>query len=774
MKQFFRFFALCSLAFLTSISAVGGLVAAPPADPLDWPSWKGPEQNRISRELNLVDSWDFDGKNLLWRNEALATISTPIVMHGKLYVLCRSDPYTHQEGEKVVCADAATGQIVWENKFNVYLSDVPDTRVAWSNVVGDPATGRIYANGVCGFFQCIDGETGKTIWSRSLSEEFGALTTYGGRTNTPVVFEDLVIISAVCTNWGKTSKPAPPGTPPPKLADLAPEDQYLAFDGRTGGKAEMARPAHRFIALDKNNGQVVWFNGTELLPKDTTYSTPTLAVLAGQAALVFGSGDGNVYAMQPRTGKIIWKYKLSRKGLNVSPTVHDGKVFTSQSEENVDDGSGAVVCIDGTKTGDITKSGELWRVKEVMPGRSHPIYYDGRLYTTDDAGAFFVFDASSGEIVQRAKLLGVIVMGSPLYADGKFYACTRSAWHILQPTEQGVKIVHRLRMPSADEEVFGSPIASHGRIYLPTTNAMYCIGNADVQPKAEPRPSQPQEASAGEDPKAAVVQVVPTELLLKPGQKQQFTVRLYNSRGQFLKQAAAEFKVTSGPGSIDKEGIYTADKAAAHKAAIVSATVDGVTGYARLRVVPPLPWKFDFSDGEVPITWVGARYRHQIREVDGEKLMVKINTIPLGTRSQSWMGQTDLHDYTVQADVKGDIKNNKMPDIGLIAQRYTLDLMGAGQQLQIRSWTAQLEHRFAKTVPYPWEHGKWYTMKFCAAAENDKAVLKGKVWQRGTPEPKDWTIEAVDETPNLVGSPGLFGNANDAEIFLDNISVTAN
>jgi outer membrane protein assembly factor BamB len=759
-------------AHATAQAAEPGASSA--ASQFDWSNWKGPEQNRISREVGLVAEFDFDGKNLLWKNEKLATISTPIVMNGKLYTLCRSEPGTHREGEKVVCADAATGEVLWENIFNVYLSDVPDTRVAWSNVAGDPETGNIYAHGVCNYFQCIDGQTGKTLWSRSLSEEFGALSTYGGRTNTPVVFEDLVIISAVCINWGDVAPRTPPGTPPPALESLKPEHRYLAFDGVTGGKTDMARPAHRFIAMNKRTGEVLWFNGTEIGPKDTTYSTPTIGVINGQAVMVFGSGDGNVYAMQPRTGKILWKYALSRKGLNVSPIIVDGKVYDSQSEENIDNGSGAVVCLDGTKTGNITKTGEIWRVKEIMPGRSSPIFLDGRIYTMDDAGAFFVLDAATGKVIQRTKMAGAIVMGSPLYADGKFYACTRSAWHVFEPNEKGVKLLNRLRMPTPEEEVFGSPIVSAGRIYLPTTNAMYCIGEKGVAPKATQMPPQPKESSASEDNRPAHVQVVPAELLVKPGDKQQYTVRIYNSRGQLLKEkAAAEFAVT-GPGAIDKNGLFVADAKAAHKAATIAATVDGLTGYARVRIVPPLPWKFDFADGEIPITWVAARYRHQIREVDGEKLMVKITTIPLGTRSQSWMGHTEFHDYTIQADIKGAITNDKMPDIGVIAQRYTLDLMGKSQQLQIRSWTAQLEHRFAKTIPFPWQADKWYTIKFRAATDGGKAVLKGKVWPKGTPEPKEWTIEDVDEVPNLVGSPGLFGNASDAEIFIDNITVTPN
>jgi hypothetical protein len=162
-----------------------------------------------------------------------------------------------------------------------------------------------------------------------------------------------------------------------------------------------------------------------------------------------------------------------------------------------------------------------------------------------------------------------------------------------------------------------------------------------------------------------------------------------------------------------------------------------------------------------------------VREVGGEKVMVKVNTIPKGTRSQSWFGPTDLHDYTVQADVQGALTNNKLPDAGVIAQRYTCDLMGASQQVQIRSWTPQLA-RFSKSVPFKWEPNVWYTIKFRAATDGGKAVLKGKVWKRGEPEPPQWTIEAVDEEPNLAGSPGLFGNANDSEIMVDNVLVTKN
>ena len=54
------------------------------------------------------------------------------------------------------------------------------------------------------------------------------------------------------------------------------------------------------------------------------------------------------------------------------------------------------------------------------------------------------------------------------------------------------------------------------------------------------------------------------------------------------------------------------------------------------------------------------------------------------------------------------------------------------------------------------------------------AVLKGKIWPKGEDEPTAWMVEAIDESPNLSGSPGLFGNAKDAEVILDNIRVEPN
>src|SRR5688572_3261507 len=78
------------------------------ADPLDWPYWRGPEYNSISRETGLPDTLALEGPNanVAWQRDDLGGRSTPIVMNGKLYTILRADPATPIEGERVVCIDA--------------------------------------------------------------------------------------------------------------------------------------------------------------------------------------------------------------------------------------------------------------------------------------------------------------------------------------------------------------------------------------------------------------------------------------------------------------------------------------------------------------------------------------------------------------------------------------------------------------------------------------------------------------------------------------------
>ena len=832
---------------------LGSAAAAPSLHADDWPHWRGPFQNGQSAETGFPTDWDPEGgedSNVLWKRDDLGTLSSPVVFEDRLYAIVRHNKETPQEQEKVVCVDAKTGETLWESIFNIFLTDVPDSRVAWSSPVVDTETGNVYALGVEGIFRALNGKSGELLWEHSMSEEFGLLTTYGGRTNFPIVFEDLVIISGVVIGWG-----------------------------------EQAKPTHRFYAMDKTTGQVVWNQGTRPLPDDTTYSAPTLAAFNGEKALVFGAGDGGIYALQPRTGKQIWHYDISSRGINTTPLVVFDNVYAGHMEENVGRTEmGAFFSLNGTQVNDGVPQ-ERYTKLELFAGKSAPLVVGDKAYIADSRAKLHVLNAETGEELGEQRM-GTIQLSSPVWIDGHIWSVeSNGRWFVMKPEGDGLEVVSKGRLPRGENNQ-GSIAVSNGRIFIPTTGALYCVSDPDAESLNEPGGPQANEEAPVTDKEVAQIQLVPAEGLLFPRSRQPLALHTFNAAGQFLGDVPigeAELKV-SGPGEV-KDGAYLPGGDAA-AVGIVTATHNGQTAEARYRVVPELDWDITFDDGLVPETWVGARYRcvvldrtllDELRESDpmaadlyivlqssltnsgapkltvdnstpdqkyadllrffglnsgedspqtkelaeatfgppmeklkeagvlgsyefstwdsvnseGKKtpkpritftpgkrdvkdgVMVKIRTIPKGTRSQSWMGHPQFENYTITADIMGYQRDGKLPDMGLIAQRYTLDLQGAAQSLQIRTWTPQLYA--AKTVPFEWKADTWYTMKFHAGVEDGKAVLKGKVWEKGTDEPDAWTVETThDGVPNLNGSPGFFGNAKDSEILYDNIRVTKN
>ena len=711
--------------------------------PTDWHHWRGPMQNGQSLEKGIPDSFKVDGENQLWKKEGFGSYATPIVMNGRLYTICRSNPETTKEAEKTVCLNAETGDLIWESIHNVFLADAPSERIGWSSVIGDPETDKIYALGIGCMLQCLDAKDGKILLERSMLEEYGMLSTYGGRTNFPTLFEDMLIISGVTTGWDQT-----------------------------------AVPAHRVIAMDKSTGAAIWTMSTRPRPEDTTFSTPIYTVLNGQAAMVLGAADGAIYALQPRTGKVIWKYQASPRGINVTPLVENGIVYCAHGEQNESDRTilGCIFAFNGNTTGDISEDKLLWKVPGKTIGKSSPVKVGERVYFADDGGFLFGVNAATG-VVEIEKKLSRALSASAIVSEGKIYIGDKSATLFsLKPTDSGLDILAKTRINDGGE-IYGSCAISNGRLYVPTTKAIYCMGNKDVKVNAEPMPKTLVETATG-DATVAHIQICPVELLLSAGQKAKLQVRAYNAAGQYIRNLT-DAVITVDGGTISDDLLYTAPTETTGAGVSLTATSGELKSVARARVIAPLPWRFDFEDKKVPIFWIGAAYRHQPAELPtGGNGLVKISTIPKGTRSQAFMGKPNGHNYTVQAEVyaadtKNKVPTTNLPDMGVVNQRYTLSLEGS-QKLQIRSWFSMLEQRFAKTIPFEWQAKTWYTMKLQSENKDGKAVLRGKVWKTGEAEPEAWTIEAEDLLPNTVGSPGLFGKSSDAEIYIDNVIVKQN
>ena len=707
---------------------LGLLFAASSAYPADWPSWRGPAQNGVSEETGLVKSW-----SPIWHAEFTGR-STPIVLDGRVFVIGRRGEGISQQGV-VAAFDAQDGTLLWEHAYNIFHTTIPFNRVGWASLAGDPETGYVYAHTVSGLFLCFDRD-GKVVWSRSLTEEFGRISGYGGRVHTPVVDEDLVIISYLSSNWGR----------------------------HTPGR-------HRYFAFDKRSGEVVWIATPGGRPLDTTYSVPVVATINGVRLLIGGNADGSIYAMKIRTGESVWGFKLSRRGINSSVVVAGDKVYAAHSEENLDNTAlGRVVCIDATGQGDVTNTHEVWRYDGVFAGYTSPVVHDGRLYLIDNSANIHALDVASGQ-VHWIHNIGTVGKGSPVWADGRLYAPeVNGRFAIVAPSSDTAETLDLAEIAMPDgrpAELFGSPAIAYSRIYLSTEAGVYCLGDPAAQFKVAATAANYPREQASPEATPAHLQIIPAEVVAQPGVRVSFRARAFDAHGRLIGPVAAEWSLAGAVGQLDDNMLVLADAPSGGK---IVASAGELTAEARIAVLPPPTYSEDFEGftADASPVWIGTGSKFKVREMEGNKVLVKPPAARGLHRANTYLGAPDMAGYTIQADLFGTKKRRAVPDMGLIANRYTLDMMGYHQQLQIRTWAAEL--RMAKTVPFAWEPGVWYTMKMQVEIEGDKAHIRGKVWPRDEPEPATWSIQAVDPLPNRSGSPGIYGYSP-AEIYYDNLKV---
>ena len=187
------------------------------------------------------------------------------------------------------------------------------------------------------------------------------------------------------------------------------------------------------------------------------------------------------------------------------------------------------------------------------------------------------------------------------------------------------------------------------------------------------------------------------------------------------------------------------------------------------------------ADKAPPAYWINATGKFEVRDVEGNKVLVKLanNPFAFAKRARPFFGSPNQSNYTIEADVLSQEKRRQMSDVGIVAQRYELVLFGNHQRVELQPW--QPETARTVKVDYPWKADTWYVMKLeVQTLDGGKVRARGKVWPKGEAEPAAWTIERVDPIGNLKGSPGLYADAlnsaaqGGSEIYYDNIKVYPN
>jgi hypothetical protein len=400
-----------------------------------------------------------------------------------------------------------------------------------------------------------------------------------------------------------------------------------------------------------------------------------------------------------------------------------------------------------------------------------------RLYQIDNSANIAAFDVNTGKQLWLQNL-GTIQKASPVLADGKLYVGTENGkFFILKPSATGCEILdqHQLGTEAQPEAIIGSAAVSNGRIFFASDSNLYCIGKKANHTSSD-RSSQAAVGSKVSSNPVTHVQVVPTELILKPGDKVSFRARLFDEQGNFIREEpAASWSLDHLKGTITN-GQFTAASDPVTQAGWVEATVDGVKGTANVRIFPPLPWSETFDSMAVntlPPGWVNTTLKFAVQELNGNKVLAKLTTgSSLLSRARAYMGPSDWSNYTVESDVLATQKRRQQGDAGVIAQRYGLTLYGNSQMLHIEPWQPEIAR--TKSVPFAWKPDTWYRLKLQVENLPDGTTrARGKAWAVGEPEPAAWMIERIDPIPNRQGAPGIFGNGL-ADLYFDNIKVYAN
>ena len=231
--------------------------------PYDFPGFLGADRSMTVPGVKLARDWDASPPELVWRQPIGAGWSAFAVVNGYAITM-------EQRGDQelITAYDLRTGDLQWSHARPVRFTHPLGGPGPRSTPLIDE--GRVYALSAVGVLTCLDGATGEMIWEVDLLEEYGVTPEQEfrnvgyGRSNSPLVVDDLVIIPA-------------------------------------GGNPD--RPPVSLVAFDKNTGEKVWEGGN----RQISFSSPRLATVAGVEQILILNED-TASGHDPATGAMLWEH----------------------------------------------------------------------------------------------------------------------------------------------------------------------------------------------------------------------------------------------------------------------------------------------------------------------------------------------------------------------------------------------------------------------------------------------------------------------------------
>jgi len=339
------------------------------------------------------------------------------------------------------------------------------------------------------------------IWRYDMMDELGVFP-HNASNSSPLVVDDIVY---ACTSngqdWTHSNIPSP----------LSPS----------------------FVALNKKTGELLGEDDAHIGPRifHGQWSSASAGKVNDKTLVFFGGGDGWCYAFDAKpvkegdTGllKIAWKadcnpphYKKTADGkpirypaaegpseINATPVFYKNRIYVAIGQDpEHGEGVGNLVCIDATKTGDITKTGVLWQYPKIHRSIS-TVSIDpdtGLLFVGDFSGFVHCLDAETGK-VNWVHDMKAHMWGSTLVADGKVYVGDEDGDLVVLAATKEKNILSKVSVDGREQDgpnlgapVYSTPVVANGVIYIASNTHLYAFhdsskGKTDQVPQVELKPT---------------------------------------------------------------------------------------------------------------------------------------------------------------------------------------------------------------------------------------------------------------------------------------------
>jgi len=427
----------------------------------DWPMYGGrPDRNRVSNEKGLPVK--IDASMVKWSADiGKQTYGNPTIAGGRVFIGTNNekprDPAVTGDRGVLMCFSVADGKFLWQ----ALHEKLPGKEAEDYTMAGLPSTAavaedRVYYVSNRAELVCRAVEDGKLIWLLDMKKDL-AVQPLQCSASSPLIVGDLVFVGTGNSLDDKNHKVKNPKAP-------------------------------SFVAVDRKTGKISWQDNS---PGDKVvwgaWGSPAYSVVDGRAQVVFPGGDGWLYSFDPPTGKLLWKFNCksfekpapegeepSHVQLPATPVFAGHRVIIPVGADVDTNDKGCLWAIDARKSGDVTKTAELWRIQGDAFGLSvsSVAVHDGLVYAFEMAGYVNCIDLETGKGVWRHDLLSTL-WGAPLISEGKIYLKSGDGEVVVFQAGREKKIL--AQNGDFKDLDTGSVVAANGVLYFTGKAKLYAV-----------------------------------------------------------------------------------------------------------------------------------------------------------------------------------------------------------------------------------------------------------------------------------------------------------